>query len=60
MTRTDTITDELRTDILSGVFPPGDRLVERRSFRLHAVGDFAMIEIIDATEYDLYGKVVKS
>ncbi len=28
MTRTDTITDDLRQDILSGVFPPGDRLVE--------------------------------
>jgi DNA-binding GntR family transcriptional regulator len=28
MTRTDTITDDLRHDILSGVFPPGDRLVE--------------------------------
>jgi ribosomal protein S12 methylthiotransferase len=23
------------------------------------IGDFAEIEIIDATEYDLYGKVVK-
>ena len=28
MKRTDTITDDLRRDILSGVFPPGDRLVE--------------------------------
>ena len=26
--RTDTITDDLRHDILNGVFPPGDRLVE--------------------------------
>ena len=24
------------------------------------IGDFAMIEIIDATEFDLYGKVAKS
>ncbi len=28
MTRTDTITDDLRHDILNGAFPPGDRLVE--------------------------------
>ena len=42
MARSDPITDELRRDILDGVFPPGDRLVELRLSERYGVGRAAI------------------
>lgn len=42
MARTDPITDDLRRDILDGVFPPGERLVEQRLTDRYGVGRAAV------------------
>lgn len=42
MARSDPITDALRRDILAGVFPPGDRLVELRLTERYGVGRAAV------------------
>ena len=41
------ITDDLRSDILAGVFPPGDRLVELHLSERYSVGRASIRSVVD-------------